>query len=252
MKKLLDWAHYYYKMGFNVTHIVPSKNQHKKYPYKAPTNDRQLITNRRQSISELLDYEWYNSTGIGMVLGREDIRAIDIDHSTLLKNNSNCELSDLSPIINDFLMITGLPKNYAWVVQTPSKGYHVIIKTSDLPFNVDVNPLSSIGENKTKGFVPNKSSKRRFPSLGHFDMRWNLHLTLPPSIDEKGRYYRFVNGSPTNGPYRVEIKSVMTFLKKYCLQEGVNKNESGYNLVVDDYYRNHIYTDFKTIFKDIF
>ena len=36
MKNLRDWAKYYYNLGFNVTHIVPEKNDPEKKFSKPP------------------------------------------------------------------------------------------------------------------------------------------------------------------------------------------------------------------------
>ena len=247
MNSLLDWAQFYYGLGFNVTHIVPSKNTTKKYPYKAPTNDRQKITRRRQSQIEMSSYDWLNATGIGMVLGRGNIRAIDIDHSTTLKNQEFAMLSDLKPMIFDLLDMMKLPPNYPWVVQTPSKGYHILIEADELPYEVSFNPLSPFNERKTKGFAPNSFTKRLFPTFGHFDMRWNLHLTLPPSKDQANRSYEFVNEIPDSKIQKVGLKDIQSFLNKYCLQYDLELKKSGYNFNVDSYYENHPFTDFHSI-----
>ena len=53
MKKFIYWAVFYHNLGFNVTHIIPSKNDPSKKIYKAPTNNRQLITKRRQLSKEI-------------------------------------------------------------------------------------------------------------------------------------------------------------------------------------------------------
>ena len=160
MTDLNDWAVFYYDLGFNVTHIVPSKNDHSKYIYKAPTNSRQLITHRRQEINEMQSYDWENATGIGMILGRNNIRALDVDHLSKLKKYSTQTLSNLKPIIDEFLVDAKLPVNYPWVVQTPSKGYHIIIKTQDLPFKTAISPLSPYGEKKTKAFKLNNKNMK--------------------------------------------------------------------------------------------
>ena len=57
----------------------------------------------------MLSYDWDNATGIGMVLERDNIRAIDIDHKSILKYDSNQKLSNLRNIIDDFLISVNLP-----------------------------------------------------------------------------------------------------------------------------------------------
>tara|TARA_B100000768_G_scaffold17769_1_gene16208 strand:+ start:1291 stop:2040 length:750 start_codon:yes stop_codon:yes gene_type:complete len=249
MKHIMDWANYYYNLGFNVTHIVPSKNDPTKYIYKAPSNNRQLITYRRQELKEMQAYDWENATGIGMVLGRNNIRAIDVDHLSILKKDNTKSLSNLKPIIEEFLVAAKLPPNYPWVVQTPSKGYHIIIKTEDLPFKVAANPLSQHGENKTKAFKLNKVNQKKYPSFGHFDLRWNLHLTLPPSVNKENKKYIFINGIPKEAPAEISMIPILNFIEKFCLDKDLKKNKKGYNLFLDDYHLSHPYTDFSTIIK---
>ena len=249
MTDLNDWAVFYYDLGFNVTHIVPSKNDPSKYIYKAPTNSRQLITHRRQEINEMQSYDWENATGIGMILGRNNIRALDVDHLSKLKKYSTQNLSNLKPIIDEFLVDAKLPVNYPWVVQTPSKGYHIIIKTQDLPFKTAISPLSLYGEKKTKAFKLNNKNQKKYPSFGHFDLRWDLHLTLPPSISKENKKYIFINGIPESEPSEVKLEKVLSFIKKYCLDEDLIKNIKGYNLFLDDYHSQHPYTDFSTIIE---
>ena len=247
MNQIIEWANFYYKLGFNVTHIVPSKNDPSKYIYKAPTNNRQLITHRRQELKEMQSYDWENATGIGMVLGRNNIRALDIDHLSKLKKDPTKSLSNLRPIIDEFLVDANLPSDYPWVVQTPSKGYHIIIKTEGLPFKAAVNPISPYGENKTKAFKLNKVNQKKYPSFGHFDLRWNLHLTLPPSISKENKKYIFINGIPKKEPSGVGVKTILNFIEKYCYDKDLIKNKNGYNLFLDDYHSGHPYTDFSTI-----
>lgn len=246
MKKLIDWAKYYYDLGFNVTHIVPEKNHPSKKIFKAPTNNRQLITFRRQDRDEMLSYDWDNATGIGMVLERDDIRAIDIDHKSILKYDSNQKLSNLRNIIDDFLNILNLPSDYPWVVETPTKGFHVIIRTNDLPYKLNERPNNKYKEKQLKAFIPNRKYQNLYPSLGHFEMRWRYHLTIPPSIDKYGRQYNFKNGIPKCLPNKIKIEDLLCSIEKYCLDKENDIN--GYNLFLENYHKNHINLDFKSIY----
>ena len=247
MKSLIDWAVYYHKFGFNVTHIVPSKNDPSKKIYKAPTNNRQQITHRCQKLDELQSYDWENATGVGMVLGRNQIRAIDIDHLSKYKLNKEKTLTDLRPIVNKFLKSVNLPIDYPWVVETPTKGFHIIIKTENLPFKVDINPISNYGENKTKAFKPNRDTLKKYPTLGHFEMRWDLHLVLPPSTNKEKIKYCFVNKIPEKSPSIIELNKVLKFIYKYCFDNNLKEKTKGYNLFLDNYHRNHPYIDFSPI-----
>jgi len=248
MKNLRDWAKYYYNLGFNVTHIVPEKNDPVKKIFKAPTNNRQLITFRRQDRDEMLSYDWDNATGIGMVLERDNIRAIDIDHKSILKYDSNQKLSNLRNIIDDFLISVNLPADYPWVVETPTKGFHIIIQTNDLPYNLSINPNSKYKEKQLKAFLPNRKNQKVYPSFGHFEMRWRYHLTLPPSISKDGNQYNFINGTPNCLPQEIKIEDVLCFVEKYCLEKDIDRKVNGYNLFLDDYHKNHIFLDFNSIY----
>ena len=248
MKNLRDWAKYYYNLGFNVTHIVPEKNDPAKKIFKAPTNNRQLITYRRQNQDEMLAYDWDSATGIGMVLERDNIRAIDIDHKSILKYDSNQRLSNLTNIIDDFLISVNLPTDYPWVVETPTKGFHIIIQTNDLPYKLNVIPHSKYKERQLLAFLPNRKIQKAYPSFGHFEMRWRYHLTLPPSISKDGNRYNFINGTPNCLPQEIKIEDVMCFVEKYCLDKDIDRKVNGYNLFLDDYHKKHIFLDFNSIY----
>lgn len=248
MKKLVDWAKYYYNLGFNVTHIVPEKNHPSKKIFKAPTNNRQLITFRRQDRDEMLSYDWDNAKGIGMVLERDNIRAIDIDHKSILKYDSNQKLSNLRNIIDDFLISVNLPTDYPWVVETPTKGFHIIIQTNDLPYSLNINPNSKYKEKQLKAFLPNRKIQKAYPSFGHFEMRWRYHLTLPPSISKDGNQYNFINGTPNCLPQEIKIEDVLCFVEKYCLDKDIDRKVNGYNLFLDDYHKKHVFLDFNSIY----
>jgi len=248
MKKLIDWAIHYYNLGFNVTHIVPEKNDPEKKIFKAPTNNRQLITFRRQDRDEMLSYDWENATGIGMVLERDNIRAIDIDHKSILKYDSNQELSNLGNIVDDFLNSVNLPSDYPWVVETPTKGFHIIIRTNDLPYKLNINPTSKFKEKQLKAFLPNRKIQKAYPTFGHFEMRWRYHLTLPPSISKDGNRYNFINGTPNCLPQEIKIEDVMCFVEKSCLDKDIDRKVNGYNLFLDDYHKKHIFLDFNSIY----
>ncbi len=248
MKKLIDWAKYYYNLGFNVTHIVPEKNHPSKKIFKAPTNNRQLITFRRQDRDEMLSYDWDNAKGIGMVLERDNIRAIDIDHKSILKYDSDQKLSNLRNIIDDFLISVNLPTDYPWVVETPTKGFHIIIQTNDLPYSLNINPKSEYKEKQLKAFLPNRKIQKAYPSFGHFEMRWRYHLTLPPSVSKDGNQYNFINGTPNCLPQEIKIDDVLFFIEKYCFDKDIERKVNGYNLFLDDYHKKHIFLDFNSIY----
>ena len=86
MENLAKWGEYYNNLGFKVTHINPLLNDPKrKKIYKAPTNNRHLLKTQKQTKEDVLSLDWENSSGIGTVLGCNNLRAIDVDFESKLK-----------------------------------------------------------------------------------------------------------------------------------------------------------------------
>tara|TARA_B100000161_G_C33294395_1_gene300032 strand:- start:23 stop:592 length:570 start_codon:yes stop_codon:yes gene_type:complete len=181
-----------------------------------------------------------------MILERNNIRAIDIDHKSMLKYDSSKKLSDLSDIVDDLLNFLNLPSDYPWVIETPTKGFHVIVRADDLPYTLNKKHDFRYQEKKLKALLPNKKIKKLYPSFGHFEMRWRYHLTLPPSINEKGISYNFTGKVPSDLPQKIYTNSLLKFLKEYCFD--VNNKTQGYNLFLNNYHKNHPYIDFNTVY----
>jgi hypothetical protein len=176
MKELRLWANYYYNMGFNITHIIPSLNEGKaKNPYKSPTNDRHKIKNCRQSLNDVQSFYWEISTGIGVVLGFNNLRCIDFDFD-IIDTNHNFGDDEINLFIKAVLKLLNLPSNYEWVTKTPSGGFHILFYAGDHNLKVI--------DNKTKAFLPNKKYYDSFfnrVKFSHIELRWDKHLVLPPS-----------------------------------------------------------------------
>lgn len=224
MKELRLWANYYYNIGFNVTHIIPHLNERKaKNPYKSPTNDRHILKNRRQTIEELNSYDWENSTGIGVVLGFNNLRAMDFD----LKNWKR-EINEISPeyfkvFLEMILSKLNLPNNYEWVLRTPSGGFHILFYSEDHPFKVK--------ENLTKAFTLNQYwyYKLKQNDFSHIEFRWNKHLVLPPSLNNNQLYYNFYfNQIPKNIPKDIELSNIINLLDEICCKSK-DGDAPGYN-----------------------
>ncbi len=243
MNDLRLWANYYYNMGFNVTHIIPHLNEGKaKNPYKSPTNDRHILKNRRQTIEELNSYDWENSTGIGAVLGFNNLRAIDFDFKKYRDDvNTNQILSDFSAKVLELL---GLPFNYEWVTFTPNDGLHILFFCDDHPFKVK--------DNLTKAFTPNDNwcylyNNNDFLSFTHLELRWNKHLVLSPSIIENQKQYRFSTIKPPKfRPIQIEIANLISMLDELCSKYGIYDNEppKSYNTFWEYHYKDEKSDDF--------
>lgn len=248
MKDIYDYAKDYYNLGFNITYINPEENDPlKKKVYKAPSNNRIKLKNKRQLFEEIESFNWENATGVGTVLGFNKLRALDIDFLSKYKLNGESKKIDIYPLINEILNHLNLPKDYEWVVKTPSNGYHIIFYCENHEYEVPLNPVSEFKENKTKAFKPNRITLERFPHLGHFELRWDLHLVLPPSENEYGVRYSFLNSTkiPNSKPNFILIDDLNELIKEKCFE--IDCDRKGYNLFLDDYHKNHFYIDYGEI-----
>ncbi|MDI1356055.1 MAG: exonuclease domain-containing protein [bacterium] len=191
-------AHYYYSFGFNVTCIGAVENDYNYFNaslLKAPTHSWEHLISSRQSTEEFTSYEWENSSGIGCVVGSNDIRCIDVDG-----------VSDFG-IIKDFLSILNLPKNYEWVTLTGSgNGFHIYIRADQHPF--------VINNGQTKGFYSDNNWKSQFKIL---ELRWKYHCVLPTSLHKSNEKYIFRNGKlPKNVPQYVKMNSIEALIYLRC------------------------------------
>ncbi len=244
MNNLRLWANFYHNIGFNLTHIIAKLNKHAKNPYKSATNNRFTLQNRRQELLELNSLDWESSDGIGVVLGFNSLRAIDFDFYCYewekheYQNKLSFETIDktINSFIKKALHKLNLPINYEWVIRTPNGGFHILIYSDSLPFNVE--------QNKTKAFIPNKKYYEKYgryshdsnyvPWFSHIELRWDKHLVLPPSISNENKSYGFrSNGMPKNPPLVVQQNSILNLLNEFCYDEIENK--FGYNLSFSHY-----------------
>lgn len=247
MKGLRLWANYYFNMGFNVTHINAEKNRSAKNPYKSATNDRFLLQNKRQELSNLQSFDWENADGVGVVLGFGNLRALDFDFydkgvapiyplqewevdKPFYKNNET--------FITKTLSLLGLPEEYEWVIKTPSGGFHIIVYSSCHKF--------PIRDDRTKTFIPNELTYSR-TGLKQIELRWSKHLVLPPSNSANNENYYFKNKMiPKSYPFEIKIKNIDDLLMEFSYQEYATGTPfsntgdfmSGYNLYYSTPYLN--------------
>lgn len=118
-------AKYYHNLGFNICCISNKKTNFNKSArdiLKSPLGPWKHFRFERQSLNELLDYDWHSSTGMGVVLGYNNLRAIDVDETD----------GPVSKFIEICLEHLKLPKDYEWVVQSGSgKGFHILFYAID-------------------------------------------------------------------------------------------------------------------------
>jgi len=244
MNNLRLWANFYHNMGFNITHIIAKLNNLAKNPFKSATNDRFVLQNRRQELSELNSLDWESSDGIGVVLGFNSLRAIDFDFYCYewekYEYQNKLSVETIERTINSFIKKAlnklALPSNYEWVVRTPNGGFHILIYSDAHHFSVE--------QNKTKAFIPNKKYYEKYgrynhdsnyvPYFSHIELRWDKHLVLPPSINQENKSYRFrADSMPKTPPSIVQHNSIMNLLNEFCYDEIENK--IGYNLSFSHY-----------------
>ncbi len=221
--RLFLYANYYYNLGFSITHVIPRINSNRGQvgnPFKAPTNDTRKLANKRQELSEIINFNWNDSVGIGTILGFNTLRALDFDGC----NNDN--------FIKNILGKIGLPENYEWVVRTGSKnGFHILFQAENHRFIVE--------EGKTKAFTPNSLNKNKFSVL---ELRWEKHLILPPSISKDFNEYKFINCElPSFKPKHVPINLIENLVFDICVESDGTPNKVKSNI---QHYYEHEFLDF--------
>ena len=204
---LLLYANYFYNFGFNVTCIKEKKNLYNSNHHdllKAPCHKWNHFNSERQKIETLRRYDWPNGSGLGVVLGYNKLRALDID-----------DCGDIN-IFSDFLNILGLPQDYKWVVQSGSqRGGHILFYCEEHKYNTS--------DNKIKAFKPNNEYIGLFKQI---ELRWKNHLVLPPSLHSSTFNYSFINGWPIDFPHKISLKKLDLLLHEYCLFEPLKNSNN--------------------------
>jgi DNA polymerase III epsilon subunit-like protein len=219
MQQLNVIANYYYNFGFNITHIslgIDSQDKnfkstilHWDRKLKEPSHEWESYKTSRQSLSVLNSFDWKQATGLGVILGYNNLRALDIDEC------------DDSQVIAEMLNILKLPKDYEWVAKSGSKnGFHII-------FYANGHCYKTI-DNKIKAFSPNATFEDKFK---HIELRWQRHLVLPPSKHPTFNQYEFLNHTyPFTKPLSIEIKDLEKLVQHFCKLDNTNvrvRNASG-------------------------
>ena len=218
---LMKVAAYYHAMGMNLTMV---KGRHDEYgTYKTPSIIPGLTLNElflsNQDITTLFKQQWCFATGIGVALGHNRIRAIDVDgvdfHCEIISIDEygNQYFDIIGGILEEVLEKLGLPKDYPWVVQTgSSRGFHVLIEVDDIE-----DDFSSLG------FSPNSQHcyEWNFPTpyFKRMELIWKNHLVLPPSISFSGNEYKFRHDKlPSAPPSKVSLTEVNNMINDICGQ----------------------------------
>jgi len=223
---LLLYATYYHSLGMNVAPIEGCAERDHSYKVPARNSQWRQYHNERQSDSYILSKDWKSASGLGLITGYNQYRAIDIDN--LYYETWFCQVMGLDAheeydiawrhksrvFLKDCLKLLGLPEDYPWIVNSGSGvGFHIIFKADDIDgFESDNTPYSPNPEQVVRDVEC--GLLRNFACM---ELSWNFFLVLPPSKSEDGITYEFINGAlPTKMPLKVSTDSINNLLNYFC------------------------------------
>lgn len=200
---------YYHHLGMNITQMKWEKSLRNKKSFKEPIDTNwATYKHKAQDMNYILSMDWNNSEGIGLVLGHNQYRALDIDGVNSFFLDHFYGENGLDNFINEFLELLKLPKNYPWVVYSGSgNGFHIIFKSED--FGDDIDSIA---------FEPNdKYGEFNYRLFTRIELRWCDHLVLPPSIHASGNKYKFrEEGLPIEMPSSIHLTDIDNLINNYC------------------------------------
>jgi len=186
---------YHQQFGFNVLPIRGKK----------PTILWDKWQSEKQVEDDIEKMEWTNSTGVGVSLGLDDLRLLDID-----------AVEDYE-ILDKLLEDLELPNKYPWVVQSGSgEGFHISIRSPSPTLPEGKGVLDRLGGDK----AVYKLQMKEKGFCKHIELRWkNCQTVFPPSRHESGGVYSFYYEEPKELPVYVDAEKLITVLEKYCVLE---------------------------------
>jgi hypothetical protein len=225
MKNIYRSACYFYDLGINIFCIsnnITYKNYDALNTLKSPCHSWEHMIERRQTKEELDKLPWAQATGLGIILGYNNLMAIDVDGFYDEK---------LIKLICEFL---SLPSDYKWVVLSGSKtGFHIILEVTDKEIINDRNfkeydyetysqfstwpnyqfEFTPFGKGNANAYYPVSSQIRPFNKM---EFLWKANLAIPPSQHISTDSYNFINGFPKLKPSTVSIKKLFQLKEKTC------------------------------------
>jgi hypothetical protein len=201
---------YYRLLGMNITQMKWSESLKNEKSFKEPIDANWCnFKTQPQSLEYISSMDWSNSAGIGLVLGYNDYRALDIDiNIDFFKYYRH--MNGIDGFINEMLQILGLPSNYPWAVRSGNGlGFHIIFRCNN---NEATEIIDSIS------FAPNDHySQFGTEFFSRIELRWCDHLVLPPSLHLSSLQYHFKeNQLPTQPPTYINLQKIEGLLTKYC------------------------------------
>lgn len=234
------YAEYFHEMDLNIS-CVSTQTTKNNFLYgpkrlKAPSHDWEKYQVERQPLGVLQNYDWDNALGIGVILGYNNIAAIDID---------GCVDEQ---IIKYILCYLNLPDDYSWVVKSGSQaGYHIIFRTQLPPreykrnaYNVRYQPVdNNFGMGEANAYYPLHENELELygginidaNSFCKIEFCWKRHIVLPPSIHASSRNYKFLNSLPQSIPAEVDFELLSALQFQLGGNAAVSSSTSG--LAVD-------------------
>ncbi len=205
-------AGFYHSLGMNITCLKGHEEEPKSFKDPVDKNWEQYFS-EPQSMDYVLSQDWENATGIGLVLGYNGFRAIDIDK---IRSGLSMYFGEdldyyypLGNMIKECLALLKLPSDYDWVVKSGSgSGLHIIFKTKEIE-GFDC---------RSWAFGPDRYDDFH-QDFERFELRWKDHLVLSPSKHISGEKYEYVwTDFPTSTPMTVEIDDINNFINEYSLR----------------------------------
>ncbi len=178
---------------------------------KIPINKWEHWQNVKQMPDDIKNMYWDNATGLGAVMGINNLRSFDLD-----------KVEDIG-IVKMLLKELRLPEDYEWVVQSGSgEGFHIYFRCIPTPSSP---PWRGNNAQKGEGIFDSEKAVYKFKMreeglCKHIELRWkDCQNALPPSNHESGGIYDFKNIEPTELPALLELNNVVECLNKYCAVE---------------------------------
>lgn len=162
-----------------------------------------LLQDKEQTIGELIDQNWNNANGIGMI--NKKVATIDFDKCA--------DENFIREIMND------LGGKY-WFVKT-GFGYHLHIMIEQIEYLELL-----LGIKGVYRFKPNEKG-----ILDHAELRVkNCYCVFPHSKHYNGNIYSFIDGEPECLPEKINAKKLLDVLKKYFIID----EKSGSNTTTEE------------------
>lgn len=210
-KELRYMALYYRLFGMNLSQIKWDNTQDDTQCFKSAFDKEwKRYCKERQPIRYILNWDWTGCVGLGVILGYNQYRALDIDFTGTIAFDEIYPNQGLNGFIDEMLGILNLPKDYPWVVRSGSgSGFHIIFRCEGSQVTDDIETIS---------YTANKYySEITYGQFIRIELRWNDHLVLPPSVHMSGYHYKFRNGNlPTTAARNVSLHSIEELAYKYC------------------------------------